>query len=116
MQFYGATHWQAFTIVALALRTGNKGPDVALSWMEDTVPPITRATIASLTHYVPALLASIVNTSFVSLSVNASEAVRAYRVVVSKKQSAGVSTQAQTFFYTGSNGVIEAAVWRAPSP
>ena len=57
---------------------GNVGAAVSVSWRQDTTPPVTNATILSPRIYVPLLHASAVNTSFITLGVQASEAVQGW--------------------------------------
>ena len=84
---------------------GNAGAPALLSWVQDVAPPDTSASIESRTQYVDALSASVINSSVLSLRVNASEAASSFRVVVFKTDATpsagGVPVEVRSKVYDG---------------
>ena len=67
---------------------GNHGQSVSVGWQLDSTPPVTSAVITSPTMFVPALHANAINTTEVTLLVNASEPVLGYHIMLRRQNSA----------------------------
>ena len=94
---------RAVAFVSAVDAAGNRGAAVNVTWLQDTTPPHTSANITSPTMYVPILGASAINTSYLTLAVNASEPVSSYRVVVYRLGDASATVSG---LYVAASGVL----------
>ena len=83
---------------------GNTGAAVAVTWLQDTTPPVVHATILSTTSYVAQLAANVIDTTDISLAVSANEPVpRGYYITMARQDGTGEVVAA---LFTPINGTV----------